>query len=132
MVIDEQKNLLTNRLQKQQPPTEGATKITQPKRKQMTVIPTSDPRVKIDKKSDEEVMPLGKMNFILLAVSLVLVVVGFVMMSGSSNTGTEFNNSIFDSSRIVVAPLLVFLGFLLVAVSILVRGPQKKNNLDAE
>ena len=77
-------------------------------------------------------MPLGKLNFILLGVSLVLIVVGFVMMSGSSNTGDVFNSSIFDSSRIVMAPMLVFIGFLLVAVSIVGRIPQKKNNLDAE
>ena len=132
MAFDEQ-TLLTNKQPRKQPQyIEEATKIIQPKSKQKANASTSGARIQTGKKSEHDVMPLGKLNFILLGVSLVLIVVGFVMMSGSSNTGDVFNSSIFDSSRIVMAPMLVFIGFLLVAVSIVVRIPQKKNNLDAE
>ena len=73
-------------------------------------------------------LPLGKVNFILIAISLILIVIGFIMMSGSSNTGKEFNYAIFDNSRIVVAPFITFIGFLLMAPAILIRGKRDKSD----
>ena len=73
-------------------------------------------------------LPLGKVNFILIAISLILIVIGFIMMSGSSNTGKEFNYAIFDNSRIVVAPFITFIGFLLMAPALLIRGKRDKSD----
>ena len=124
MAFDEQ-TLLTNKkpLMRNQY-SEEATQIMQPKKRPPRPIP-AQARVQPNKKSEPETMPLGKWNFILIGVALVMIVVGFVMMSGSSNTGDTFNYSIFDTSRIVVAPLLVFLGFVLIAPAILIRGREK-------
>ncbi|MBR5639609.1 MAG: DUF3098 domain-containing protein [Muribaculaceae bacterium] len=67
-------------------------------------------------------MPMGKMNYILMGVSLLLIVLGFILMSGSSNEGATFNNDVFSSRRIVVAPLITFLGFLCMIPAILYKG----------
>ena len=75
---------------------------------------------------EPEVMPLGMINYILIGVSLLLIVLGFILMSGSGNEGSTFNNDVFSSTRIVVAPFITFLGFLLMVPAILIKG--KKNN----
>lgn len=72
-------------------------------------------------KVEKESMPMGKMNYILMGVSLLLIVVGFVLMSGSGNEGSTFNNDVFSSTRIVVAPMLTFLGFLCMVPAILYK-----------
>ena len=73
-----------------------------------------------------ESLPLCKVNYIMIAACLVLIALGFMLMSGSSNTGATFNTDVFNSTRIVVAPFITFLGFLLMVPAILYRG--KKNN----
>ena len=40
---------------------------------------------------DKNNLAFGKMNFILLAVSLLLIVTGFVLMSGGGSTEKYFN-----------------------------------------
>lgn len=54
----------------------------------------------------------GRMNFILLALSMLVVILGFILMSGSSTTDDAYNPDIFSTRRIVVAPIVCLLGFL--------------------
>lgn len=75
---------------------------------------------------EKESMPLGKMNYIMIAVCLLLIAIGFFLMSGSSNEGATFNNDVFSSTRTVVAPFITFLGFILMVPSILYRGRNTK------
>ena len=70
-------------------------------------------------------MPLGKINFIMIAVSVLLIVIGFVLMSGSANVGDTFNSDIFSTSRTLIGPMLALAGFVLVVPSIIWR-PKKK------
>jgi uncharacterized membrane protein len=69
--------------------------------------------------------PLGKINFILMAVCLLLIVIGFWLMTGSANVGDKFNNDLFESSRVTTGPIIAFLGFVLMAFAIIYR---KKDN----
>ena len=71
-------------------------------------------------------MPFDKTNFIMMGVCLALIIIGFLLMSGGgSASDTEFNPEIFSTLRIVVGPLLTFLGFLLMAFAI-IWSPRKK------
>lgn len=64
-------------------------------------------------------------NYLLLAIALLLIAVGFILMSGGkSPDGVFFNPAIFSVRRIVVAPIVTLVGFLLVVVSIML--PPKK------
>ena len=53
-----------------------------------------------------------KINFILLAVGMAIVILGFVIMSGQGSTETSFNPSIFDARHIKVAPVVCLFGYL--------------------
>jgi len=73
----------------------------------------------------------GKENFILLAISAVIIILGFWLMSGAKTTEeTGFDPRIFDARRIVVAPIVTMLGFLLVIPAIL-RKP-KDNDVQTQ
>lgn len=79
---------------------------------------------KIDREEFEH-MPLGRSNFIYMAISGAMIVIGFLLMLGGSSTPEEFNPDIFSTRRIVVAPTITFLGFVAMAVAVCVK-PRKK------
>jgi hypothetical protein len=57
-------------------------------------------------------LAFGRMNFILLAVGVLIVIIGFILMSGGSSTEEAYNPDIFSARRIKVAPLVCLLGFV--------------------
>lgn len=75
-------------------------------------------------KEERESLPLTKNNFIGMAVAGLLIVVGFLLMLGGSSTPEEFNPDIFSTRRIVIGPFLAFIGFVLMAIAIVLR-PKK-------
>ena len=62
------------------------------------------------------------MNFIVLAIGVIAVVLGFILMSGSGSTETEFNPEIFSALRIKVAPVICFLGFVFIGFAIMYKS----------
>ena len=68
---------------------------------------------------------LDKINFILMAVAFGIIVLGFVLMTGSS-TDVEFNPDIFSTRRITVGPVISFLGFIFMIFAILYKPKDKK------
>lgn len=74
--------------------------------------------------------PLGKINYILMAICLLLIIIGFALMGGSANVGTKFNNDLFESSRVTTGPIIAFLGFVLMAFAIIYRKKDKKEPED--
>ncbi len=60
-----------------------------------------------------------RMNFILLAIGMAAVVLGFILMSGSGSTENEFNPEIFSALRIRVAPIICFAGFAFMVYGIM-------------
>jgi len=72
----------------------------------------------------------GKDNFIWLGISIVFIFVGFVLMSGgSSPDGISFNPEIFSKQRIVVAPIIIMIGYILMIYAILKKsGKVSANN----
>lgn len=62
----------------------------------------------------------GKENFVLIAIAILCIVVGFALMSGGgSPDGVTFNPEIFSTRRIVVAPAVTMVGFILMIFGIL-------------
>lgn len=64
-----------------------------------------------------------KVNFILLAVGMAVVIVGMILMSGSGSNETTFNESIFDGRHIKVAPAVCLFGYLFMIFGIM-RKPR--------
>ena len=57
-------------------------------------------------------MAFNRINYIILAISMAVIVLGFILMSGSGSTETAFNEDIFSTLRIKVAPIVCFIGFI--------------------
>lgn len=76
-------------------------------------------------RQDFSTMPLGRNNFIIMAVAGVMIVLGFLLMLGGSSTNEEFNPDIFSTRRIVVGPAICVLGFVLMAIAVCLK-PRKK------
>ena len=53
-----------------------------------------------------------RVNYILIALGMAAVIIGFVLMSGNGSNETEFNPDIFNAIRIKVAPVVCFAGFI--------------------
>lgn len=70
-------------------------------------------------KVSESERPFTKINFIMMGGCLVLIVLGFILMSGGGSADATFNPEVFSTRRIVVGPLLAFLGFLLMVFAIM-------------
>jgi uncharacterized membrane protein len=69
----------------------------------------------------------GKINYIICAVSVLIIIIGFFLMTGSATTiEGGFNPDIFSTRRIVVAPMVCFFGFLLMIVGILYQNRKEE------
>lgn len=71
-------------------------------------------------KTQEKDKPFSPLNFWLMGGCVILIFLGYLFMSGGgSSNPQEFNPDIFSARRIIVGPLLSFLGFLLLAFAII-------------
>lgn len=75
---------------------------------------------------DKEKFAFDKTNFILLAVGMAVVILGFILMTGPSSNETTFEPDIFSVRRIKVAPVVCFLGFISMIYAILRKPKMKK------
>jgi hypothetical protein len=80
------------------------------------------------KKSAESAVDFafGPMNYILLVAGLVLLGLGYVLLSGGgSDDPNVFNEAMFNTRRMVVAPLMIVIGLVVEICAIMFR-PKKK------
>ncbi|SFG26009.1 DUF3098 domain-containing protein [Prevotella sp. KH2C16] len=72
---------------------------------------------------DKKNLAFDKVNFILLAVGMVIVLIGFVLMAGGESTDTRYDPEIFSALHIKVAPVVCFIGFVSMIYAI-IRKPK--------
>lgn len=68
---------------------------------------------------------LPKLNMILIAISVVIIVIGFALMVGEPSGVLEFNPDIFSFRRITLAPMVALFGFVVMILAI-IYNPKKK------
>ena len=68
----------------------------------------------------------GKENFVWIAAAIACIIIGFMLMSGGGSGDSTFNPEIFSTRRIVVAPIVTVIGFLLMIFGIM-RNSKDKN-----
>lgn len=77
------------------------------------------------KQTDE--LAFTRKNYYILIVGFVLVIVGFLLMAGGgSQDPTVFNEAIFNTQRLTVAPILVMGGYAVVFFAIMKRFPAER------
>ena len=76
----------------------------------------------------------GKENFIWVGMAIIFIIVGFALMSGGGPPadGISFNPEIFSKQRIVVAPIIVMIGYLLMMYAILKKSGKTPDNSTAK
>lgn len=67
---------------------------------------------------------LPKLNLILIAVSFIIIVIGFALMVGEPS-GEVYNPDIFSFRRITLGPMISLFGFVAMIFAILFRGKKK-------
>jgi len=75
---------------------------------------------------DKKDFAFGKLNYILCGISVLIIIIGFLLMTGKATTiEGGFEPDIFSTRRIVIAPMVCFGGFLLMIVGILFPSEKK-------
>ena len=74
----------------------------------------------------KEKLALDKMNFVLIAIGVIIIIAGLLLMTGPSSTETHFEPDIFSTRRIVVAPMVSLFGFVFMIYGILHKPKTNK------
>ena len=74
---------------------------------------------------DKRNFAFDKTNFILLAIGMAVVVIGFLLMVGPASTDTVYEPDIFSARRVKVAPVICLLGFVSMIYAV-IRKPKSK------
>jgi len=61
---------------------------------------------------DKRDFAFGRTNFILLAIGMAIVIIGFILMAGGGSSQEAYNPEIFSARRIKEAPLVCLFGFV--------------------
>ena len=72
---------------------------------------------------DKKNFAFDKVNFILLAVGMAIVVIGFLLMTGVGSSDSVYEPDIFSVRRIKVAPIVCLFGFVSMIYAV-VRKPK--------
>ena len=74
-------------------------------------------------------MPFGKFNYILMLAGFVVLGIGYVLLSGGgSEDPNVFSEAIFDTRRLVIAPVTLMIGFLIEFSAIMIKINPKEEN----
>ncbi len=62
---------------------------------------------------DTKAFAFGKENYMLLIASVVILIIGYALMSGGKATDpTVFTGEVFSFRRITLAPIVVLIGYI--------------------
>ncbi len=71
-----------------------------------------------------------KINYILLAIGMAIVIVGFILMAGEGSHEGVFNADIFSDRRIKGAPLVSLAGFIFIMVAIMYKSKAERTAIE--
>ena len=72
---------------------------------------------------DKKNFAFDRMNYILLAIRMAIVILGFILMSGSGSTESSYDPDIFSARRIKLAPVVCLVGFVSMIYAV-IRKPK--------
>ena len=74
---------------------------------------------------DKQKFAFDKTNFILLGVGMLIIILGFLLMTGSGSTEGYFEPDIFSVRRVKVAPAVCLFGFVFMIYGILKKSKKE-------
>ena len=67
-------------------------------------------------------LPFGKINYILMGVGIIILALGYILLSGGgSDDPNQFNPAMFDNRRLYLAPILIVVGFIIEIAAIMYK-----------
>jgi hypothetical protein len=85
-------------------------------------------RKEVIKERKQEEFIFEKKNYLFMIIGLVVIALGFILMSGGGSDDPKvFNPDIFSPRRIRLAPIIVIIGFAIEVYAILLN-PKKGNS----
>lgn len=76
------------------------------------MINSGNKKFKNEQNDDDIKMPFGRDNYLWVIIGIVFLLVGFLLMIGGGSEDPDvFNEAIFSSRRLTLAPILVLIGF---------------------
>ena len=65
-------------------------------------------------------LPFTKTNYMYLIVGFVLIVIGFILMSGGgSDDPNVFSDAIFSTTRLTISPIVILSGYGVILYAIM-------------
>jgi amino acid permease len=90
---------------------------------------SSNKKQAVNASSNKFAMALHKENYILLAISFVIIIIGFILMIGGGSDSPEvFNEEIYGFQRITLAPMVVLFGFIFAIYAIMKKPSVDKRD----
>lgn len=87
----------------------------------------------VNMKKSQHTFLFSKTNYALMALGMVVILMGFYIMSGGNDEDlTKFSEEIFSQRRIFWAPLIVVLGFVIEVIAIFYSPKKKGKEKDNE
>lgn len=83
----------------------------------------------LNKKEKKKKTPIfRKENYILMGIGILFLFVGYILLSGGKAPSDDvFNDAIFDTRRLIIAPTLILIGLVIEIFAIMYYPKTKKN-----
>ena len=60
-------------------------------------------------------------NYIILLIGIITLIIGFILLSGGGSDDYEYNKSIFNFQRQVLAPIVIIISLIICGFSIMLK-----------
>lgn len=82
------------------------------------------------KDSSKLQLPLQKENFVFMVIGILIIAIGYLLMSGGGSADPNvFSEEIFSFRRITLAPIVVLIGYVTIGFSIMYKPKKKQVNI---
>ena len=76
-----------------------------------------------DNTEEKQGFAFGKQNYIWMIIGVVVLILGYILLSGGgSENPDEFNYALFDTRRLVIAPILIVGGLVIEVYAIMKKS----------
>ncbi len=75
----------------------------------------------VNNNTNETGLIFKRKNYIILIVGILTLISGFILLSGGGTDDYEYNKSIFNFQRQVLAPIIIIISLIICGVSITLK-----------